>query len=31
MCKESKKDHSITEAMTNDDVDLVSGAQYIAI
>ena len=29
--KVSKKDRSVTEVMTNDDVDLVSLAQYIAI
>ena len=31
VCKASKKDHSVTEAMTNDDVGLVSRAQYRAI
>ena len=30
-CKASKKDRSVTEAMTRDDVELVSRAQYIAI
>ena len=30
-CKASKKDHFVTEAMTSDDVELVSRAQYIAI
>ena len=30
-CKASKKDHFVTEAMTSDDVKLVSRAQYIAI
>ena len=30
-CKASKKDHFVTEAMTSDDVELVSCAQYIAI
>ena len=29
--KASKKDRSVTEAMTNDDIDLVSHTQYIAI
>ena len=31
MCKASKKDRSVTEAMTNNDIGLVSRAQYIAI
>jgi homoserine kinase len=31
VCKVSNKDRSVTEAMTKDDVDLVSRAQYIAI
>jgi hypothetical protein len=31
MCKVSNKDRFVTEAMTNDDVYLVSHAQYIAI
>ena len=31
MCKASKKDRSVTEAMTNNDVGQVSRAQYIAI
>jgi hypothetical protein len=31
VCKVSNKDRSVTEAMTNNDVDLVSRAQYIAI
>ena len=30
-CKVSKKDRSVTEAMTSDDVVPVSRAQYIAI
>lgn len=30
-CKESKKDCSVTEDMTNDDVDMASCTQYIAI
>ena len=30
-CKVSKKDRSVTEAMTTDDVDLASRAQYTAI
>jgi hypothetical protein len=28
VCKASKKDRSVTEAMTDDDVDLVSRTQY---
>ena len=31
MCKAWKKDRSLTEAMTNDDVELISHAPYIAI
>ena len=31
MCKVSNEDRSVTEAMTKDDVDQVSRAQYIAI
>ena len=30
-CKASKKDRSITEAMTHDDIDLASCTQYTAI
>ncbi len=30
-CKASKQDRSVTEAMTNDDVDLASRAQYTII
>ena len=31
VCKAPKKDRSITEGMTTNDVDLASRAQYIAI
>ena len=31
VCKPSKKDHSVIEAMMHDDVDLASRAQYTAI